>query len=119
MVCTDFLMISSLLITISDETLDPGEEALHPCVDAGSGVDASGPVAHHSNQDELAWHISLIVSSKVTIWRDDSEDLRFIVLHVELRSQQGALDVFLSLMTEATLKCKQFSCDLADEKVKN
>ena len=26
---------------------------------------------------------------------------------------------FLSLMTGATLKCKQFSCDLADEKVKN
>ena len=26
---------------------------------------------------------------------------------------------FLSLMTAATLKCKQFSCDLADEKVKN
>ena len=26
---------------------------------------------------------------------------------------------FLSLMTGGTLKCKQFSCDLADEKVKN
>ena len=26
---------------------------------------------------------------------------------------------FLSLMTGATLKCKQFSCDLADEKVKS
>ena len=55
-------------------------------------------------------HISLIVSSKGAIWGDDSEDLRFIVLHVELRSQQGALDIFLSLMTGATLKCKQFSC---------
>ena len=56
------------------------------------------------------WHISLIVSSKGAIWGDDSEDLRFIVLHGELRSKQGALDVFLSLMTGATLKCKQFSC---------
>ena len=55
-------------------------------------------------------HISLIVSSKGAIWGDDSEDLRFIVLHGELRSKQGALDVFLSLMTGATLKCKQFSC---------
>ena len=55
-------------------------------------------------------HISLIVSSKGAIWGDDSVDLRFIVLHGELRSQQGALDVFLSLMTGATLKCKQFSC---------
>ena len=55
-------------------------------------------------------HISLIVSSKGAIWGDDSEDLRFIVLHVELRSQQGAFDVFLSLMTGATLKCKKFSC---------
>ena len=45
-------------------------------------------------------------------------DLRFIVLHGELRSQQGALDVFLSLMTGPTLKFKQFSCDLADEKEK-
>ena len=62
--------------------------------------------------------ISLIVSSNATIWRDDSEDLRFIVLHAiaELRSQQGALDVFLSLMTGATLKCKQFSCEKDDEK---
>ena len=55
-------------------------------------------------------HISLIVSSKGAIWGDDSEDLRFIVLHGELRSQQGALDAFLSSMTGATLKCKQFSC---------
>ena len=39
-------------------------------------------------------HISLIVSSKGAIWGDDSVDLRFIVLHGELRSQQGALDVF-------------------------
>ena len=31
------------------------------------------------------WHISLIVSSKGAIWGDDSEDLRFIVLHGELR----------------------------------
>ena len=30
-------------------------------------------------------HISLIVSSKGAIWGDDSEDLRFIVLHGELR----------------------------------
>ena len=30
-------------------------------------------------------HISLIVSSKEAIWGDDSEDLRFIVLHGELR----------------------------------
>ena len=52
---TGFLMTSSLLITISDETLDPGEEALHPRVDAGSGVGTTGPVAHHSDQDELAW----------------------------------------------------------------
>ena len=51
---TGFLMTSSLLITISDETLDPGEEALHPRVDAWSGVGTTGPVAHHSNQDELA-----------------------------------------------------------------
>ena len=58
----------------------------------------------------VPWHISLIVSSKGAIWGDDSEDLRFIVLHGELRSKQGALDVFLSLMTGATLKCKQFSC---------
>ena len=28
------------------------------------------------------------------IWGDNSEDLRFIVLHEELRSKQGALDVF-------------------------
>ena len=47
-------MTSLLLITISDETLDPGEEALHPCVDAGSGVRTTGPVAHNSDQDELA-----------------------------------------------------------------
>ena len=39
-------------------------------------------------------HISLIVPSNVTIWGDDSVDLRFIVLHGELRSQQGALDDF-------------------------
>ena len=39
-------------------------------------------------------HISLIVSSKGAIWGDDSEDLRFIVLHGELRSQQGAFDDF-------------------------
>jgi len=32
-----------------------------------------------------ASHISLIVSSKGAIWGDDSEDLRFIVLHGELR----------------------------------
>ena len=50
-----FLMTSWLLITISDETLDPGEEALHPRVDAGSGVGTTGPVAHHSDQDKLAW----------------------------------------------------------------
>ena len=31
------------------------------------------------------WHISLIVSSKGAIWGDDSVDLRFIVLHGELR----------------------------------
>ena len=43
---------------------------------------------------EPTLHISLIVSSKVTIWRDDFVDLRFIVSHAELRSQQGALDVF-------------------------
>ena len=55
MVNTGFLMTSSLLITISDETLDPGEEALHPRVDARSGVGTTGPVAHHSDQDELAW----------------------------------------------------------------
>ena len=54
MVNTGFLMTSSLLITISDETLDPGEEALHPRVDAGSGVGTSGAVAHHSDQDKLA-----------------------------------------------------------------
>ena len=28
---------------------------MHPCVDAGSGVGTTGPVAHHSDQDELAW----------------------------------------------------------------
>ena len=39
-------------------------------------------------------HISLIVSSKVTIWRDDIVDLRFVVSHAELWSQQVALDVF-------------------------
>ena len=42
----------------------------------------------------LHQHISLIVSSNVTIWGDDSVDLRFIILHGELRSQQGALDDF-------------------------
>ena len=42
-------------LTICDEVLDPGKEALHPCVDAGSGVGTTGPVAHHSDQDELAW----------------------------------------------------------------
>ena len=57
-----------------------------------------------------ALHLSLIVSTETKIWGDNSVDLRFIVLHAELRSQQGALDVFLSLMTGATLKCKQFSC---------
>ena len=55
MVWTGFLMISSLLITISDETLDPGEEALHSRVDARSGVGTTGTVAHHSDQDKLAW----------------------------------------------------------------
>ena len=43
-------------------------------------------------------HISLIVSSKGAIWGDDSVDLRFIVLHGELRSQQGALDVFCNCL---------------------
>ena len=42
-------------VTISDDALDPGEEALHPCVDAESGMGTTGPVAHHSDQDELAW----------------------------------------------------------------
>ena len=54
MVDIGFLMTSPLLITISDETLDPGEEALHPRVDARSGVGTTGSLAHHSNQDELA-----------------------------------------------------------------
>ena len=48
--------------------------------------------------------------TKGPIWGDDSVDLRFVVLHGELRSKHEALDVFLSLMTGATLKCKQFSC---------
>ena len=43
-------------------------------------------------------HISLIVSSKGAIWGDDSVDLRFIVLHGELWSQQGALDVFCNCL---------------------
>ena len=38
------------------------------------------------------WHLSLIVSSKTTIWGENSEDLIFIGLHAELRSQQGSLD---------------------------
>ena len=46
----------------------------------------------------VTWHISLIVPSNVTIWGDDSVDLRFIVLHGELRSQQGALDVFCNCL---------------------
>ena len=37
---------------------------------------------------------TFLVSFNVMIWRDDSEDLRFIVLHAELWSQKGAFDVF-------------------------
>ena len=40
---------------------------------------------HGRAQDRHHQHISLIVSSKGAIWGDDSEDLRFIVLHGELR----------------------------------
>ena len=74
------------------------------------GVEGAISLSKVLGEPQPAQHISLIVSSKGPIWGDDSEDLRFIVLHGELRSKQGALDVFLSLMTGATLKCKQFSC---------
>ena len=66
------------------------------------GLLGGAPIFHSLNQNKF--------------WGNNSEDLRIIGLHAELRSQQGALDVFMSSMTEATLKCKQFSCDLADEK---
>ena len=55
-----------------------------------------------------ALHISLIVSSKVTIWRDDFVDLRFIVSHAELRSQQGALDVFCHWWPELPWSANSF-----------
>ena len=62
-----------VVVTISDDALDPGEEALHPRVDAGSGVGTTGPVAYHSDQDELAWRGKNLlgvdgVDSGVHIW---------------------------------------------------
>ena len=41
-------------LTICDEVLDPGKEALHSGVDAGGGVSASRAIAHHSDQGVLA-----------------------------------------------------------------
>ena len=40
-------------------------------------------------------HISLIVSTKTRIWGDNLENPKFIVLHAELRSQQGACMFFV------------------------
>ena len=65
MVNTGFLMTSSLLITISDETLDPWEESLHSRVDAGSGVGTTGPIAHNSDQDKLAWQRKYLPGCRV------------------------------------------------------
>ena len=44
-------------LTICDEVLDPGKEALHPGVDAGGGVSAARAIAHHSDQGVLAWAV--------------------------------------------------------------
>ena len=55
-----------------------------------------------------ALHISLIVASKVTIWRDDFVDLRFIVSHAELWSQQVALDVFCHWWPELPWNANSF-----------
>ena len=41
-------------LTICDEVLDPGKEALHSGVDAGGGVSAARAIAHHSDQGVLA-----------------------------------------------------------------
>ena len=42
-------------LTICDEVLDPGKEALHSGVDAGGCVSATRAIAHHSDQGVLAW----------------------------------------------------------------
>ena len=72
----------------------------------GQGLQVEGLEGEVGSSEGIP-HISLIVSSKVPIWGDDSVDLRFIVLHGELRSKQGALDVFFVIDDRSYLEMQK------------